>query len=164
MEIPMKLPLATVLIAGLAAGGLAFAQDKDKPKAEKKKAAAKAVTVRLAEQNKSGESGSARLTPMGDKTKVEITLKGAPKGTPQPAHIHDGSCPNPDPKPRYPLENVVDGKSTTEVAASLDTLLKGKSAINVHKSKEEIKVYVACGNIARGGGAKKAEGTKKMDK
>ena len=167
----MKSSLATVLIAGIVAGGIAFAQDKpkaekapEKPKAETKKPAAKSVTVRLGEQNKSGQSGTARLTPMGDKTKVEISMKGGPKGTPQPAHIHDGSCPNPDPKPRYPLQDVTDGKSTSEVAASLDSLLKGKSAINVHKSKEEIKVYVACGNITRaGGGAKKAEGSKKTE-
>ena len=160
----MKLSLATVLIAGIVAGGVAFAQDKAEKKSTKKKSEAKAVTVRLSEQNKSGESGTARLTPMGDKTKVEITLKGAPKGTPQPAHIHEGSCPNPDPKPKYPLENVVDGKSTTEVSASLESLLSGKNAINVHKSKEEIKVYVSCGNITKGGGAKKSEKSEKSKK
>ena len=158
----MKLPLIAALVSGLAMGGLAFAQDKDKaPK--KKSSGAKAVTVKLGTQNKSGESGTARLTPDGDKTKVEITLKGAPKGVDQPAHIHEGTCAKLDPKPKYGLENVKDGKSTTEVPVDIKTLTAGNLAINVHKSAQEAKVYVACGNIGKGGSAKKAksEGSKK---
>jgi hypothetical protein len=164
----MKLPLIAALVSGIALGGLAFAQDKDKTE-KKKKPAAKAVTVRLQEQNKSGQSGTARLTPAGEgKTKVEISMKGGPKGVAQPAHVHDGSCPNPDPKPRYPLQDVTEGKSTSEVAADIKALTAGKMAINVHKSKEDIKTYVACGNIGKGGGsAKKAsskdDSSKKMD-
>ena len=163
----MKLPLVAVLVSGIAMGGLAFAQDKDKTE-KKKKSAAKAVTVRLQEQNKSGQSGTARLTPAGEgKTKVEISMKGGPKGVSQPAHVHDGSCPNPDPKPKYPLQDVTDGKSSSEVAADIKTLTGGKMAINVHKSAEEAKVYVACGDIGKGGSAKKAsskgDSSKKMD-
>jgi hypothetical protein len=159
----MKLPLAAILVSAIACSGLAAAQDKEKKKSEKKPAAAKSVTVKLSQQNKSGESGSARLTPAGDKTKVEISLKGAPKGVSQPAHIHEGSCPSPDPKPKYPLQNVVDGKSTSEVPADIKTLTAGGLAINVHKSADEIKVYVACGNIGKAGAAKKP-GAKKMEK
>ena len=161
----MKL-LVAALVSGIALGGLAFAQDKDKTE-KKKKSAAKAVTVRLAEQNKSGQSGRARLTPAGEgKTRVEINMKGGPKGTAQPAHIHDGSCPNPDPKPKYPLQDVTDGKSSSEVPADIKTLTAGKLAINVHKSKEDIKTYVACGDIGKGGAqAKKTKGesSKKME-
>ena len=159
----MKYRLAAVLLSGIIAAGVAFAQDK--PKAEKKKAAAKGVTVRLQEQNKSGESGTARLTPAGDdKTKVEISMKGAPKGVSQPAHFHEGTCAKLDPKPKFGLQNVVDGKSTSEVPASLATLTAGNLAINVHKSAAEAKVYVACGNVAKGGAAKKSEKAKKMEK
>jgi hypothetical protein len=157
----MKLPLIAVLVSGLAMGGLAVAQDKEK--SAKKKSDAKSVTVRLSQQNKSGESGTAKLTPAGDKTKVEISLKGAPKGVSQPAHIHEGQCPNPDPKPKYPLQNVVDGKSTSEVPVDIKTLRAGNLAINVHKSAEEAKVYVACGNIRKAGGEKKST-TKKPEK
>jgi hypothetical protein len=156
----MNLTLVSVLVAGLAASGVAFAQQDTKAKSAKK-GAAKAVTVRLAQQNKSGETGTARLTAQGDQTKVEISLKGAPKGVPQPAHIHDGSCAKLDPKPKHGLENVVDGKSTTTVPAKLDELLNGRNAINVHKSAEDIKTYVACGNIRRTGGAKKGGEAKK---
>jgi hypothetical protein len=121
----------------------------------------KSVTVRLAQQNKSGESGSARLTPADGKTKVVINLKGAPKGVPQPAHIHEGSCAKLDPKPKYPLQNVVDGKSTSEVPVSVDTLMAGNMAINVHKSAEDAKTYVACGDIKKPTPAAKKSGDKK---
>ena len=157
----MKLPLIAVLVSGIAMGGLALAQEK---KTEKKKSDAKAVTVRLHEQNKSGESGTARLTPAGDKTKVELNMKGGKKGVAQPAHIHEGSCAKLDPKPKYPLQNVTDGKSTTEVPADIKTLTAGKLAINVHKSAEEAKVYVACGDIGKGGSAKKASSKKESTK
>ena len=123
-----------VLIAGLFATGFAFAQQKS-------------VNVPIHAQNKSGESGTARLTPEGDQTKVEISLKGASKAGSQPAHIHDGSCKKLDPKPKYGLSNVENGKSTTTVPVKLDELTGGKLAINVHKSAQDLKTYVACGEI-----------------
>ena len=152
----MKLRLIAVLIAGVLAGSLAFAQQ-DAKKDGAKKSGAKSVTVRLAEQNKSGERGTARFTPQGDKTKVDINLKGAPKGVQQPAHIHEGSCAKLDPKPKYPLQNVVDGKSTSEVPAKLDELMGGNNAINVHKSAEEVKTYVACGDLKKPAAKKASE-------
>ena len=159
----MKLPLTAALVAGLAMGGLAFAQDK--AKTEKKKSdGAKSVTVKLSQQNNSKESGTAKLTAAGDKTKVEMSIKGAPKGVSQPAHIHEGSCAKLDPKPKYALQNVVDGKSTTEVPASIGELQKGNLAINVHKSAEDVKTYVACGDIKGGGGSAEKKSTKKMEK
>ena len=150
----MKPRLLAVLIAGVLAGSLASAQDAKKD--GMKKSGAKSVTVRLAQQNKSKESGTAKLTPEGDKTQVVINLKGAPKGVSQPAHIHDGSCSKLDPKPKYGLQNVVDGKSTSEVPVKVDELMGGNLAINVHKSAEEVKTYVACGDIKKPGAAKKS--------
>ena len=148
----------------LAMTGVAFAQDAKKE--GKKSKGAQSTTVKMGAQNKSGESGTAKLTAEGaDKTRVEISLKGAPKGVEQPAHIHEGSCAKLDPKPKQGLENVVDGKSSTVVPMSLADLRKGNLAINVHKSKEDIKTYVSCGDI-KGGGAAKKGGDKKggMDK
>lgn len=153
----MKLRLLAVLISGIAVGGFAVAQDKME---KKKSGGAKSVTVRLGQQNKSGESGTARLTPAGTGTKVEINLKGAKKGMSQPAHIHEGSCAKLDPKPKYGLQNVVDGKSTTEVPVGMDALMGGNLAINVHKSADEVKTYVACGDIKKGGGMAKKSGAK----
>lgn len=107
------------------------------------------ITINLEAQNNSGETGTATLTPEGQKTKVVIELPNAPAGVAQPAHIHEGTCANLDKAPKWKLEPVKDGKSTTMVPASLETILKDKTAINVHKSPAEIQVYVACGDIVR---------------
>jgi hypothetical protein len=107
------------------------------------------VVVDLEEQNGSGESGTATLTTDGEKTKVVIALEN-PSTAPQPAHIHEGSCAELDPTPAYGLENVVGGKSTTTVDRPLDELRDGDYAINVHKSADEVDVYVACGDMGSG--------------
>lgn len=148
------------LVAALfAASSVAMAQDKKESKKQSK--GGKSVSVKMGAQNKSGETGTAKLTAEGaDKTRVEITLKGGPKGVEQPAHIHEGTCAKLDPKPKQGLENVVDGKSSTVVPMSLADLSKGNLAINVHKSKEDIKTYVSCGDI-KAGGAKKGGMDKK---
>ena len=158
----MKTHWITGIVVLAAATGVALAQDSKKT-GGKKGGMAKSVSVSMHAQNKSGETGTAKLTPEGaDKTRVEITLKGGPKGTPQPAHIHEGSCAKLDPKPKHGLENVVDGKSTTVVPASLDSV-RGM-AINVHKSTDDIKTYVSCGDIGKSGAAKKSEKKGSMEK
>jgi len=131
----MRQPLYGLCAAlALIAAGTATAQDK-------------AVTVNLSAQNGSGESGTATLTPQGDKTQVVIKLTGAPEATPQPAHIHDGSCANLDAKPRVPLQNVVGGNSTTTLDMKLADVVSKGGAINVHKSAADAKTYVACGDV-----------------
>jgi hypothetical protein len=112
------------------------------------------VTVTLDAQNRSGEAGTATLTKVGDKTKVVIDLQSksaTPISQPQPAHIHKGSCAKLNPTPEYPLTSVESGKSTTTVDEKLDELQKEDYAINVHKSAADLKTYVACGDIGKGG-------------
>lgn len=106
-----------------------------------------AITITMNAQNNSGESGTATLTPMGNQTKVDVNLTGAPAG-PQPAHIHPGTCANLNPNPKYPLTSLTNGKSETIVNVSLTSLMTGDFAINVHKSPQEISVYVSCGDIS----------------
>lgn len=112
-------------------------------------AATSTATVTIKAQNDSGESGTAMLTQQGSDVQVYIVLTGAPATTPQPAHIHDGTCA--DLKGvAYALTNVVDGKSTTIVKdVTIDKLLGGTYAINVHESAANLGKYVACGNIAK---------------
>jgi len=107
----------------------------------------KKFVIGLLEQNDSGESGIATLTESGGQTTVVINLDSAPVDTPQPAHIHEGSCAEIG-GVNYPLTDVVAGNSETTIAASLEQLRKELPlAINVHKSGPEIDVYVACGEF-----------------
>jgi len=109
-------------------------------------ASAQETKVKLEAQNNSNETGTATLTPAGDSTKVVLDVKGA-EGT-QPTHIHKGTCSKLDPKPAFPLSPVVNGKSETTVKASVKDLTSGGYAINGHKSAQDLKTYVFCGNIA----------------
>lgn len=113
-------------------------------------ALAEGTKINLKAQNGSGENGTVTMTPQGDKTQIVIKLTGAPAGVPQPAHIHDGTCAKLDAKPRVPLQNVVDGTSTTVVAMKIDELVKQGGAVNVHKSTDDLKTYVACGDLTTG--------------
>lgn len=108
------------------------------------------VTVPMNALNNSGQDGSATLTDMGEQTQVIIDIKGGGPGASQPAHVHVGACPDVG-QVKYPLNNVVDGKSTTVVNAPLSDLLAGNLAINVHLSTQDIATYVSCGNIPAGG-------------
>jgi hypothetical protein len=103
------------------------------------------MTVKLSPLNSSGESGTATLTPEGASTKVVITITGGP-ATAQPTHIHKGTCDKLDPKPAYPLSPVVNGKSETTVKVAMKDIEKGY-AINGHKSAQDLKTYVFCGDI-----------------
>jgi hypothetical protein len=105
------------------------------------------VDVQLQEQNFSGEAGTATLIAQGSKTRVAIVMPSS-AGNPQPAHIHKGTCASLDPTPAYPLQNIVRGESTTVVPVSLETLLDGTYAINVHRSAQKLNEYVACGDIS----------------
>ena len=104
------------------------------------------VQVQLQEQNFSGEAGNATLTAQGPKTRVVIEMASF-AANPQPAHIHEGTCAHLSFQPAYPLQDVKAGRSTTVVNVSLKALLNGKYAINLHRSAEKMKEYVACGDI-----------------
>ncbi len=107
----------------------------------------KPITIQMKALNGSGEDGTAVITPKGDAdVMVVLNLTGAPSDA-QPVHIHKGTCDNLDPKPLYPLTNVVNGNSETEVMVPMSELEKGQYAINVHKSAADISTYVSCGNI-----------------
>lgn len=137
--------LAGILIVGVAAYFLYTAQIAEQE--AKMKLARLTANVALSAQNNSNESGTATLKETDRKVVVSLSVTGEPKGAIQPAHIHLGSCPNPG-AVKYPLTNVVDGKSETTLNVTMDQL-RGELplAINVHKSAAQSKVYVSCGDL-----------------
>jgi len=104
-------------------------------------------TVELATLNDSGVTGSAVLTDLSHgRTRVEVDVD--PAGHPDmPAHIHPGTCVNLVPQPRYPLQNVIDGVSTTELEVTLEELFAGDLALNLHFSPEDFGTYTACADL-----------------
>ena len=106
-----------------------------------------ALTLDLQEQNNSGITGTVAFSPTSDgKVEVEIELDNSGAG-PHPAHVHPGSCADLDPAPKWPLNNVVDGKSKTTIDAELSELTAQEYAVNVHDSPENADLYVACADV-----------------
>ena len=128
-------------LAAIALGAISFAF------ATPVTAATSTLTVNLASQNNSGESGTATLTQQPDGVQVVISLANAPTSA-QPAHVHMGTCDKLNPAPEYPLTSITAGSSTTLIkGVTIDQLLAKPVAINVHKSTSDLGTYVACGNI-----------------
>ena len=122
-------------------------------------AQSQSLTLTLNAQNNSGISGTATLTDLGDgKTRVAIQATGAGAG-PEPFHIHPGSCAQLEPTPAFSLQSVTNGSSTTDVNATLQQLIDGHYAVHMHKSNDELTVYVACADIARSGPAARLPNT-----
>ena len=114
------------------------------------------ATVTLVPQNGSNETGTVTLSQTAKGVVVSVTTDTAPD-SPQPAHIHKGSCAKLDPAPAFPLTPVTKGtnsmgaakgvSTTTVTGVTLAQLESGQYAVNVHKSAAEAKTYVACGDI-----------------
>jgi hypothetical protein len=102
------------------------------------------VVVTLNALNGSGESGTATLRAQGSKTVVVIKLANG-SGVEQPAHFHVGTCDKYQPRPLYPLEDVVNGQSTTTLNVPIEKLTGGDLIVNVHKSYADIATQAACG-------------------
>lgn len=111
----------------------------------------KDIIVALGALNASGQTGTATLSDMNGKTKVVVEISGSITGVPQPSHIHMGSCSSVG-AVTYPLSAVIDGKAETVLDVSLATLgSKLPLAVMVHKSKEEVKTFVSCGDLSKEG-------------
>jgi hypothetical protein len=101
-------------------------------------------------QNDSGITGGAILTELeGGDTAVTIGVVAVGFAEPMPAHVHEGTCDDLDPTPKYPLNDVATGASNTVIEVGLDELLATPHAVNIHKSAAEADVYVACAEITR---------------
>jgi len=103
-------------------------------------------TLQLSPQNNSGISGTATFTRQADGLKIDLTVTGAGAG-PEPAHIHEGSCSQLNPTPQFTLSPVANGSSSTVVQTTIQSLTASPHAIHLHKSADELTVYVACADI-----------------
>jgi hypothetical protein len=104
-------------------------------------------TIELRTLNDSGVSGTAVLTELGN-GQTQVTVEVEPGDYPDmPAHIHPGTCTDLVPQPRFPLENVVDGESVTEITATFDELFAGDLALNLHASSDDWETYTACAEL-----------------
>lgn len=139
------LALAALALPAVGCGGDDEEEAEETPAATEA-ADGEAVTIDLAEQSGSGQSGTATLEPADGMVRVTIELDNQP-ADPQPVHIHSGTCAELG-DVVHPLTNVENGSSETEVAASLEDLQAGEFAVNVHQSEADIGTYVACGDIA----------------
>ena len=118
-------------------------------RADNMASAGSSVSISLHAQNGSNENGRATLTQHGADIVVTISVTNG-TATPQPAHIHQGTCAKLNPAPRYPLSNVVNGRSmTTLKSMTLASLETGGFAINIHKSAADLPHYVSCGDIPK---------------
>jgi hypothetical protein len=107
------------------------------------------LELQLAEQNGSGQSGSATLTPAGDGGTTIVVELASPPAEPQPAHVHDGTC-DAIGDVVAPLESLVAGDSETTVSLPLEELRRGDLIVHAHKSEAELDVSVACAPIPPG--------------
>jgi hypothetical protein len=119
------------------------------------------VTVNLMPVHGATQHGTAILTQRGDKLTVAIHMNvpqaqrmqesGSPmmmRTVAMGAHIHRGTCPNPQKQPLYPLNPVTNGASTTTLTrTNLDKLTSGNYTVSVHKTTNDPKNAVACGDI-----------------
>jgi hypothetical protein len=103
-------------------------------------------TIALETLNASGVTGEVTFTDLGGRTRVDVTVDPAGNAD-MPAHIHPGTCADLTPQPKFPLENVRQGRSTTDVPASLGELFAGSLAVNIHKSNDDLRTYTACVDI-----------------
>lgn len=111
-------------------------------------AADNTLQITLNQQNNSAENGTASFTDLGNgMVRVDVVVNGAPTDVEQPMHIHKGTCATLDPAPAYPLNNLVNGKSSTQISTTLEALTTSAYALNGHKSPTELSVYVFCGDI-----------------
>ena len=135
----LLVPLVAVALA--AAGALPDAASAQQP-----------VTVTLGPGRDANEApGTATLTDLGGGTTRVVISVTSPDAN-MPAHLHADLCPGVA-AIVFPLTNVVNGQSTTDVNASLADIMARAKSINLHRSPDQIQVYVACGNLPAPAGA-----------
>lgn len=106
------------------------------------------VKIDLVAQNASDQSGEATIESVEGGVKLSIDLGNAVAGTNQPANIYTGSCEDVNGSPIYPLTGLVDGKSETMIAATLEDIKTSPNPLSIRIFKSETEnIAVSCGNF-----------------
>jgi hypothetical protein len=133
------------MLLGIVAGVLLFGSSRVRVETQ---ALTPIQGANLSGQNGSAQDGVAILTEESGGVRVRLSVANSPKDIPQPAHIHIGSCPNPG-EVKYALSPVVNGFSETILPVTFAQMeIVPALAINVHKSADEVKTYVSCGDLS----------------
>lgn len=136
---------AALVVAGLAIPALATPNSMH---AAHNSMSSTVLNINMGQQNKSKQDGTATVKDVSGGVWVKVSVYNEPKGASEPAHIHKGTCAKLDPAPWKPLNNIVNGTSTTTIKGiTVAELKKAHYAINVHKSASDLKQYVSCGDL-----------------
>ena len=104
-------------------------------------------TISFREKNTSSESGNITLKQDNGVFTIEISLKGEPSHTTQPADIYMGKCPNLG-AVKYILNPVSNDSSITSLQLSFDQVKKQEPlAVAVHTSKQDLSTSMVCTDI-----------------
>ena len=107
----------------------------------------KLLNINLGAQGGTTQNGTATVKDTPGGLWVKVSVMNAPKGAVEPAHIHRGVCPKPNPVPFRALKPLVNGTSVTTLkGVSVADIKKGHFVINVHDAKN-LKHYVSCGDL-----------------
>ena len=118
--------------------------------------AQEAVTVQIGPTAGFSVSGTAVLTPKGDKTSVMLKLQGFPASPVHPTHFHTGTCAQAGP-PVIPLPDLSANaqgaaEATADVDAPISMLMDGNHFIMTHVGPTAVGpglVAVACGDVPK---------------
>lgn len=105
------------------------------------------IEIELASQNNSDQSGEATIEAVEEGVVLALNLNNAPEGVNQPAYIYTETCAGAG-ESIYPLTGLVDGKSETIIAATLEDIKSSPQALSIRIFKSDTEnVVVACGNF-----------------
>lgn len=102
-------------------------------------------TITLSAQNGAKQAGKGTIQIQNARARVVVDIQPGPTGVAQPAFISSGSCDRVETM-RFPLENVVNGKSETGLNVSVEEMqAMGPLVLEVRKSVEDFNVRISCG-------------------
>ena len=108
-----------------------------------------ALAVPLFEIGDSEHAGVARLTPRGGRTEVFINITRRARDVHRPVQVRTGTCEAPG-KVEHVMEDIVNGKSISDIDVDLETLRGGGLVISAFETLDDQAPQIVCGSIPTG--------------